>query len=104
MTFFFNYTYRHFASIAFNFTIWAFLALILMTFELIHSEDTITANIFILASNFESLIKYVHQILREWSELSVGGIAFRTECGSTLFVKESLPEAYFTKVSSAFFA
>jgi hypothetical protein len=62
-----------------------------MTLQLIYSKDTIAPYIFILASNLKSLIKYVHQILREWSELSVGGITFWAECGATLFIKKSLP-------------
>ena len=80
MAFFVQNTYRHIASIAFDFAIWTFLTLKLMTFQFIHREYAIAANIFVLASNLECLIKYIHQILRERNELSIGGIAFWTEC------------------------
>jgi len=80
MNFLVKDTYRLIASVTFDFAIWTLLTLELMTFQFINCEDTFTANIFVLASNLKGLIKDIHQILRERSELCVGGIAFGTEC------------------------
>jgi len=91
MTFFIHNTYRLIASVTFDFTIWAFLTLKLVIFQLIYREYAITPNIFVFASNFEGLIKYIHQIFRERCELCIGGIALGTERRPTLFVKKCLP-------------